>query len=151
MCIRDSIRTEADFENYELTLEWRFDPDRGAGNSGVLCRMTGEDKVWPHSMEAQLQSGSAGDIWNIDKVPMIAAPERTNGRHTRGKLPSSERPLGEWNNYRIRCDRGYLRLEVNGAVQNEAIWCEEVPGKICLQSEGAYIEFRNIVLRPIVN
>ena len=42
-------------------------------------------------------------------------------------------------------------LEVTGAVQNEAIWCEEVPGKICLQSEGAYIEFRNIVLRPIVN
>jgi putative heme-binding domain-containing protein len=145
------IRTEADYENYELTLEWRFDPDRGAGNSGVLCRMIGEDKVWPHSMEAQLQSGSAGDIWNIDKVPMIAAPERTNGRHTRGKLASSERPLGEWNNYLIRCDRGYLRLEVNGAVQNEAIWCEEVPGKICLQSEGAYIEFRNIVLTPIVN
>jgi len=145
------IRTEADYENYELTLEWRFDPDRGAGNSGVLCRMTGEDTVWPHSMEAQLQSGSAGDIWNIDKVPMVAAPERTSGRHTRGKLPSSERPLGEWNSYRIRCDRGYLRLEVNGAVQNEAIWCEEVPGKICLQSEGAYIEFRNIVLTPIVN
>ena len=110
--------------------------------------MTGEDTVWPHSMEAQLQSGSAGDIWNIDKVPMVAAPERTSGRHTRGKLASSERPLGEWNNYRIRCDRGYFRLEVNGAVQNEAIWCEEVPGKICLQSEGAYIEFRNIVLRP---
>jgi len=123
------IRTEADYENYELTLEWRFAPERGAGNSGVLCRMTGEDKVWPHSMEAQLQSGSAGDIWNIDKVPMIAAPERTKGRHT----------------------RGHLRLEVNGAVQNEAIWCEEVPGKICLQSEGAYIEFRNIMIRQIVN
>ncbi len=82
---------------------------------------------------------------------MIAAPERTNGRHTRGKLASSERPLGEWNNYRIRVDRGYLRSEVNGAVQNEAIWCEEVSGKTCLQPEGAYIELPNIVLRPIVN
>jgi hypothetical protein len=48
-------------------------------------------------------------------------------------------------------DRGYLRLEVNGVLQNEAFWCEEVPGKICLQSEGAYIEFRNIVLRPILD
>jgi hypothetical protein len=113
--------------------------------------MTGEDKVWPHSMEAQLQSGSAGDIWNIDNVPMVAAPERTKGRHTRGHLGSTEKPLGEWNSYRIRVDRGYFRLEVNGAVQNEAIWCEEVPGKICLQSEGAYIEFRNIELRPILN
>ena len=145
------IRTEEDYLNYELTLEWRFDPERGAGNSGVLCRMTGEDTVWPHSMEAQLQSGSAGDIWNIDKVPMVAAPERTNGRHTRGMLASSERPLGEWNSYRILVDRGELTLEVNGAVQNEAIWCEEVPGKICLQSEGAYIEFRKIMIREIVN
>lgn len=145
------IRTEEEYLNYELTLEWRFDPERGAGNSGVLCRMTGEDTVWPHSMEAQLQSGSAGDIWNIDNVPMIAAPERTNGRHTRGQLSSSEKPLGEWNSYRILVDRGHLRLEVNGAVQNEAIWCEEVPGKICLQSEGAYIEFRNIMIRRIVN
>jgi len=26
-----------------------------------------------------------------------------------------------------------------------------VPGKICLQSEGAYIEFRKIMIREIVN
>ena len=145
------VRTEADHLNYELTLEWRFDPEKGAGNSGVLCRMTGPDKVWPRSMEAQLQSGSAGDIWNIDAYPMVTAPGRTNGRHTRGLLGSSEKPLGEWNRYRLLLDRGYLRLEVNGVLQNEAFWCEELPGKICLQSEGAYIEFRNVVLRPILN
>jgi putative heme-binding domain-containing protein len=145
------VRTEADHLNYELTLEWRFDPNKGAGNSGVLCRMTGRDKVWPRSMEAQLQSGSAGDIWNIDAYPMLTDPGRTNGRHTRGLLGSSEKPLGEWNRYRLLVDRGYLRLEVNGVLQNEAFWCEEVPGKICLQSEGAYIEFRNIVLRPILD
>ena len=145
------LRTEDDHLNYELTLEWRFDPEKGAGNSGVLCRMTGRDKVWPRSMEAQLQSGSAGDIWNIDAYPMLTAPDRTNGRHTRGMLGSSEKPLGEWNRYRLRVDRGYLGLEVNGVLQNEAFWCEELPGKICLQSEGAYIEFRNVVLRPILN
>jgi putative heme-binding domain-containing protein len=145
------LRTEDDHLNYELTLEWRFDPEKGAGNSGVLCRMTGRDKVWPRSMEAQLQSGSAGDIWNIDAYPMVTAPGRTNGRHTRGLLASSEKPLGEWNRYRLRVDRGYLGLEVNGVLQNEAFWCEELPGKICLQSEGAYIEFRNVVLRPILN
>lgn len=82
---------------------------------------------------------------------MVAAPERTNGRHTRGQFRSSEKPYGEWNNYRIRCDHSHFCLEVNRAVQNEAIWCEEVPGKICLQSEGAYMEFRDIVLTLIVN
>ena len=48
-------------------------------------------------------------------------------------------------------DRGELTLEVNGVVQNRASWCEVQPGKLCLQSEGAYVEFRNIVLRPILN
>ena len=62
------LRTEKDYTNYKLTLEWRF-PSK-PGNGGVLLRMIGEDKVWPKSIEAQLQSRNAGDIWNIDEVPM---------------------------------------------------------------------------------
>jgi len=42
-----------------------------------------------------------------------------------------------------------LTLEVNGAVQNRASWCEEIAGEICLQSEGAWIEFKDIVVTPI--
>jgi len=145
------IRTEESYTNYELTLEWRFLPERGAGNSGVLLRMVGKDKVWPKSIEAQLMSRNAGDIWNIDQFPMAVDPERTNGRRTQKMVPTNELPFGQWNRYRIRLDRGELTMEVNGAIQNTARWCEEVPGKICLQSEGAYIEFRNIVLRPIIN
>jgi len=145
------LRTEADYTNFELTLEWRFDPARGPGNSGVLLRMVGPDEVWPESIEAQLHSGDAGDIWNIDRFPMIVEAARTEGRRTAKMLPSNEKPLGEWNRYRIRLDRGELTLEVNGLVQNTASWCAEVPGKVCLQSEGAYIEFRSILLRPIVN
>ena len=145
------LRTVADYASFELELEWRFDPAHGPGNSGVLLRMVGEDKVWPKSIEAQLQSGHAGDIWNIDRFPMQVDPARTEGRRTAKLWPSRERPLGEWNRYRIRLDRGELTLEVNGVVQNRASWCEEVPGKICLQSEGAVIEFRNVVLREITN
>ncbi|MDA1266363.1 MAG: DUF1080 domain-containing protein, partial [Planctomycetota bacterium] len=145
------IRTEADYTNYELTLEWRFLPERGAGNSGVLLRMTGEDKVWPKSIESQLMSRNAGDIWNIDQFPMLVDPARTEGRRTKKLLPTNEKPFGEWNRYRIRLDKGELTIAVNGALQNSARFCEEVAGKICLQSEGAYIEFRNIALRPIVN
>jgi putative membrane-bound dehydrogenase-like protein len=145
------IRTEESYTNYELTLEWRFLPERGAGNSGVLLRMVGKDKVWPKSIESQLMSKNAGDIWNIDQFPMVVDADRTSGRRTRKRVPTNEVPFGEWNRYRIRLDKGELTIEVNGVVQNTGRWCEEVPGKICLQSEGAYIEFRNIALRPIVN
>lgn len=145
------LRSEAQFTNFELTLEWRFDPARGPGNSGVLLRQIGPDQVWPTSIEAQLQHQNAGDIWNIGEFPMAVDPERSDGRHTARRNPSSEKPLGEWNRYRIRLDRGQLTLEVNGVVQNTASWCREVAGSICLQSEGAEIHFRDIRLRPIVN
>ena len=144
------LQTEMEFENFELVVEWRFDPTRGAGNSGILLRTTGKDTVWPNSIEAQLHSRNAGDIWNIGEFPMKADPSRTKGRRTVKAHETNEKPLGEWNRYRIRLDRGELTLEVNGLVQNEATSCREMPGRIGLQSEGAYIEFRTVELRPIV-
>lgn len=143
------IRTLEEFTNFRLELEWRFDPKR-PGNSGVLMRMHGDDKVWPRSIEAQLMDRNAGDIWNIDEFPMLTDPGRTSGRHTTKLAPCSEKPHGEWNRYVITMNHGDLRLEVNGVLQNAATWCEEIPGKICLQSEGGAIQFRNIRLTPIV-
>jgi hypothetical protein len=87
-----------------LTLEWRF-PAK-PGNGGVLLRMVGEDKVWPKSIEAQLQHENAGDFWNIDEFQMKAAPERTKGRNTKKEHPHNEKPLGEWNKYEITVDGG---------------------------------------------
>ena len=111
--------------------------------------MVGKDKVWPKSIEAQLMSGNAGDIWNIDKFEMEVDEDRTSGRHTRKIHPTNERPLGQWNHYKITLFGGDLTLEVNGKIQNVGRWCEELPGKICLQSEGARIQFRNIRLTPL--
>ena len=144
------LQTDMQFENYELVIEWRFDPTKGAGNSGVLLRTIGEDTVWPNCIEAQLHSRNAGDIWNIGDFPMKADASRTKGRRTIKAHETNEKPLGEWNRYRIRLDRGNLTLEVNGLVQNEASDCRQVPGRIGLQSEGAHIEFRTVELRPIV-
>jgi len=140
------IRTTEDFTNYILRLQFRH---QGRGNGGVLVRMVGPDKVWPRSIEAQGQYTAAGDIWNIDNFPMKVDPARTRGRHTRKMHESNEKPVGEWNQYEITMDGGYLELKVNELVQNTATECWETPGKICLQSEGSAMEFRNLVLVPI--
>lgn len=143
------IRTEAEHTNYVLRLEWRFNPvTKQAGNSGVLVRRIGPDKVWPKSVEAQLHSGNAGDFWNIDDFTMKTDPERTRGRNTK-KLRVAERPVGEWNEYEIIVNRGDIIVIVNGDEINRAWDVEEVPGNICLQSEGAEIHFRNIRLAPV--
>lgn len=144
------LRTAERYTDFELTLRWRFDPAAGSGNSGVLLRVQEPDEVWPRSIEAQLHSRNAGDLWNIQAFGMDADPGRTSGRRTLKRLPSNERPLGEWNDYRIRLDGGELTVAVNGEVQNRARWCEELPGFLALQSEGAVIEFRDIVLRPLL-
>ena len=97
---------------------------------------------------AQLQSGRAGDFWNIGDFPMKTAPDRTKGRNTR-HLRANENPVGQWNRYEIIADGDHVVLMVNGQVLNEARDCLETPGKICLQSEGAEIHFRNILLVPL--
>jgi hypothetical protein len=143
------IRTKADYTSYILKLEWR---STGVpGNSGVLLRAQAPDKVWPKSIEAQLLSKNAGDIWNIDQFPMTVDPARTKGRRTQKLHETNEKPMGEWNQYEIILDGSKLTLKVNGLEQNTATDIQVVPGKICLQSEGVPIEFRNIELTPLAD
>lgn len=140
------VRTVKDYTNYALHLQLKHVKP---GNSGVLLRKTGPDKVWPRSIEAQGMSGNMGDIWNIGNVPMKTDPDRTHGRRTVKMHPSNERPIGQWNDYDITLDGGRLEIRVNNLLQNAATECQEIPGKICLQSEGSPKEFRNIVMMPI--
>lgn len=145
------LYTKADYTNFILTLEWRWAPGKPAGNSGVLLRMVGPHKIWPKSVEAQLLSGSAGDFWLIDGAKLETAPERVNQHapNNRLRIKTAEKPIGEWNRYEILFDKDRITLKINGELVNEGWGAEVVPGKICLQSEGAEIHFRNIRLQPL--
>ena len=141
------IATEKDYTNYVLRLQVRH---LVKTNSGVLLRSTKLDGAWPRSIEAQVMSGNMGDIYNFRKFPMKTDPKRTRGALTRKIHESNEKPTGQWNEYEITLNKGDLELKVNSLVQNRAAGCREIPGRICLQSEGGPLEFRNIVLIPII-
>jgi hypothetical protein len=144
------MRTESDYANYLFHVEWRW-PERG-GNSGVLVHMVGPDKVWPKSLECQLASGSAGDFWVIGGVECrehANKGKRVRGRNVRKLKKSSEKPLGQWNAYDIICKDDWTVVLVNGVLQNVGTKCSVTSGKICLQSEGTPIEFRNIYIEPL--
>ena len=145
------IRTKVQYESFRMIVEWRFDPKSGGGNSGILMRLNGEDTVWPNSIEAQLNSRDAGDIWNIGDFPMKTDRNRASGRRTKKIAPTNEKPLGEWNRYDIILDGERLELKVNGLVQNTATECAKIKGFIALQSEGVAIEFRTVELQPIIS
>ena len=69
-------------------------------------------------------------------------------RNTR-KTHFAENPIGQWNDYEIIVDGGDVVLLVNGEEVNRATNVQEIPGKICLQSEGAEIQFRNVRLAEV--
>jgi hypothetical protein len=143
------LRTTADYKDFVLTLEWRW--AEKPGNSGVLLRVVGPDKIWPKTIEAQLQSGNAGDFWLMDGARLDTDPGRTDPKaaNHRLKMKAAEKPAGEWNLYEITMDGSQVLLKINGEIVNEGTGAEEVAGKIALQSEGVPIEFRNIRLAPI--
>jgi len=144
------MRTEEDYADYLFHIEWRW--VENGGNSGVLIHMSGEDKVWPRSLECQLMSGNAGDFWiigGVDIAEHAKAGGRVKGRRVIKLKESSEKPLGQWNAYDIICKDDWVVALVNGALQNVGTKCSERFGKICVQSEGAPIEFRNIYIEPL--
>lgn len=144
--------TEKEYENYVLTLEWRWLPGTKGGNSGVFVHVTGENKIWPKGIEAQLMAGHAGDFWLVDNVGLTVDKKRQDpkiARHYLRMKDDVEKPIGEWNRYEITCKKDRVKLVINGALVNVGEDAELTKGKIILQSEGAPIEFRNIKLRTL--
>ena len=170
------IRTDGRFHDYVLTVEWRWVPvappvdSEGRPrnrNSGVLLHMQGEDAIWPKSIEAQLMETNAGDFYvigGVETAELVAMREaalakagddekaKAAARNTRRlamKQNSSENPTGEWNTYTITCRGDSVTTVVNGVQQNHATNVTVSEGHICLQSEGAPIEFRNVKIEPL--
>jgi hypothetical protein len=149
------LRTEKDYGDFVLRLQWRWGeklPKRP--NSGVFVWVTGDDKIWPKAVEAQLASGQAGDIWLVDGFKLQVDPSRQDKRNKRHYYRVKtdkpvEKPLGEWNQYEITCKGGTIKLVINGQEVNEGTDAEITSGHILLQSEGAPIYFRNVELKPI--
>jgi hypothetical protein len=142
------IRTEKPYENYILKLEWRYarpaDLKSDAefrGNSGVLVHLDGADRIWPRSIEVQLQNLGAGSIF-----PVGGTGAKTDNRTT---VKGKAKPVGEWNTYEIRSKDGVIEVLMNGESVGKITGSEPRRGTIALQSEGAEIHFRNIRIQEL--
>ena len=51
---------------------------------------------------------------------------------------------GEWNSYSVVCVDGVIKLSVNGKFVNGISKSTVRKGYLCLESEGAEIQFRNL-------
>lgn len=144
------ITKDSNYENYKLSLEWRW-PGKG-GNNGVLVHVTkpGELGVWPKSFEVQLQEGTAGELWVIGTTLQVQHPNtHVEDRRHKNEIRGAEKPLGQWNTMEITCVGDEIDVKVNGYLVNRATKLSQYRGAIALQSEGTPIEFRGVVLAKL--
>lgn len=148
------IMTNEEFSDYRLRLEFkwgekRYPPRENAKrDSGVLFHCVGPDKVWPRSIECQIQEGDCGDFWMVDGTELTVRGKRYKGGQA-VKTKDAEKPRGEWNTVEVICEGDKITNKVNGEVVNEGTDSSVTKGKILLQSEGAEVYFRNVRIESL--
>jgi len=159
------LQTTGEYTSFKLVVEWRWAPGTAAKlgkapNNGVLMRVSDAPRLTgiPRAYEAQLQAGSAGDLYGFWGLPLEGAADRRREAKDHAllgdmvgfrKTEAAEHPEGEWNTYEITFDGPALTVVVNGKKLNDASGATVVPGRIALQSEGGEIHFRRVELWPL--
>ena len=134
-----NLRTEAEFEDFNLTLETNVPP---GGNSGVYLRGIYEIQV----------------VDSYGQPPSVQSMGSLYSRIQPTTNPS--KPPGEWQTLDITLVDRHLTVVLNGetVIDNQpvagctggALWSDETrPGPIFLQGDHGPADFRNLVLRPV--
>ncbi len=167
------IRSKTQYDNFELTLQWRH--MRNAGNSGVFVwgipdsikqleagkgRLPGgiEVQVLDLGYKTQYERGGKrkadwftchGDVFPVGAAKMKpfppVAPNKTRSFPTKNLTLG----IGKWNHYYIRAINGEVRLWVNGEEVSGGTNCQPARGFLCLESEGSPVQFRNLRIRVL--
>ncbi|MCO5051998.1 MAG: DUF1080 domain-containing protein [Verrucomicrobiae bacterium] len=140
----DNLSTDKDYVNFELVADWKIEPE---GNSGVYLRGTPQVEIcdpFTHAAGGSEGGGSGGLINN-----------RTNANQP---LLLADKPLGEWNRFRIImvADKVHVflndQLVVNGATL-ENVWQRDLSvlpfGPIELEARRTPVWFKNLYLREL--
>lgn len=131
----ESLCTAADFADFELRLDWKITP---GGDSGVYLRGSPQVQIWDNPI-------GSGGLYN-------------NQAHPSAPLRVADRPVGEWNTFRIFMVGSRATVYLNGVLVVddtvlENYWDRARPvfpvGQIELQAHGTPLEFRNVLLRPL--
>lgn len=167
--------TKQEYSNYYLRAEFKwgegtYGSRQGkARDSGILYNVQGSNKVWPRSVEFQINEGCTGDFWMTDGAALtgkdgvrVTGPDGKalkidrfnkgpyqNVVGYRDPVNELEKPHGEWNVVELVNRNGHIWQYVNGKLANEGTNAFPASGKILFQSEGAELYFRNMKLYPL--
>lgn len=152
------IRSEKEYENFLMHIEWRH--MEAGGNSGTFVwskAVPGENRL-PDGVEVQmleldwvnqnLRNGEKppvayvhGELFGVGGVKIV--PDNPRGERSKS-VENRCKGKGEWNTYDVVCVDGTIKLSVNGKFVNGISQSSQRKGYICLEAEGAEIQFRNL-------
>ena len=154
--------TDSVYKNYRLVVEYRFAGK--PGNCGILVHASTPRalyKMFPKSIEAQMEHNNAGDFWCIAEDIKVPNMEKRRGpkqkwgiteekqRRIKNLTDNSEKPPGEWNTMTVECFKNTIRIWVNADLVNDGFGCTADHGQIALQAEGSEVECRKMELTVI--
>lgn len=132
------ICTAKDYGDFEMLVDWKINKD---GDSGIYLRGCPQVQIWD---TAKGPEGSGG-LYN-------------NQKHPSKPLKCADKPIGEWNTFRIKMIDDRVTVHLNGemVVDNvvmENYWERHKPiypsGQIELQAHNTPLYFRNIFIKEI--
>lgn len=155
------ILTEEQFDNFELTLEWKIAP---GGNSGLMYRVT-------ESAGAPYETGPEYQVLDNAKHP-DGKKVVTSAASCYALYPPAKdmtRPVGEWNKTRLIVNGNHVEHWLNGEkvveyelgsddwkqkiaaskFKNWKRFGNQTKGHIDLQDHGDEVAYRNIKIRPL--
>jgi len=135
-----NLRTDQEFEDFNLKLEVRLSPHE---NSGIYLRGI-------HEVQVEDSYGQAPTSHNMGAIYTRVKP-----------TVNASKPAGQWQTFDITFVDRHVTVILNGIriIDNQpvagctggALWSDVArPGPIYLQGDHTGIEYRNLVLRPVV-
>jgi hypothetical protein len=154
--------TDSVYSNFRLEFEYRFAGE--PGNCGVLINASTPRalyKMFPKSIEVQMEHKNAGDFWCI--VEDISVPDMVKRRGPQEKwgivegknrrienlTNGTEKPVGEWNKMVVESNEHQIIVWLNDTLVNHGFHCTATSGRIALQAEGSEVEFRKLMIAPV--
>ena len=142
------LTTPADYGDFELLVDWMFPV--ACGDSGIYLRGNPQVQIWDPDCERDNKHGNqkgSGGLWN-----------NPGDSPARFPLVKADKPIGQWNTFRIRMqgDRVNVVLNDKVVVDNQPLANffakgEPLParGPIQIQTHGAPMHVRNVFIREL--
>jgi hypothetical protein len=166
------VRSKKQVRNLELVAEWCH--RRLAGNSGIFLwapetvfKELKPGRLPPGGIEVQVldlgltaeyekSTGKKadwftchGDVFPVGTSKMKPFPPVAPDGMRSFPRKNLVKGVDQWNHYYVRAINGEVRLWVNGEEVSGGTECEPHAGFLCLESEGAPVDYRNLRIREL--